>query len=206
MGVLLWIALIVFILVNKDNITAEAIVNYSPENPVLSAFALAGVSVLKSLTFVFYSGIIYAANGMLFPLPIAIILNIIDGAIIATVPYLVYGRYVSKIIDKLHDKYPKLERIQRARKKSDYVFAFLLRNIKVINFDLGSSYMGGIKVKFPQFVAASVTAMLPEMVTFPIMISHVDDPISSGFIIPLVFNVVCTVTAMLIISRLMKKG
>ena len=74
-GIGLWAALIVVCIVNRDKITAEGIVGLVPQNSWLSAIILLMLFAVKSVSVVIYSGILYAASGILFSLPIAIIIE-----------------------------------------------------------------------------------------------------------------------------------
>ena len=76
-GIGLWASLIIVCIVNRDKITAEGIVGLVPQNSWLSVIILLMLFAVKSVSVVIYSGILYAASGILFSLPIAIIINII---------------------------------------------------------------------------------------------------------------------------------
>ena len=88
-GIGLWVALITICIVNRDRITAEGIVGLVSQNSWLSAIVLLALFALKSISVVIYSGILYAASGILFSLPIAIIINVIGTVIMVTIPYLI---------------------------------------------------------------------------------------------------------------------
>ena len=66
----LCVVLIIICLANRDKITVENIVNYSPKSPFLASLALIGLYAAKSIA-------------VFFPL---LVLNIVGGAILKPVP------------------------------------------------------------------------------------------------------------------------
>ena len=73
---LVWLAIIAVCLLHKDEFTLEGILSYTPRQPVLAAAMLWALFAVKSLSIFLYSGLLYAASGILFPLPVAIAVNI----------------------------------------------------------------------------------------------------------------------------------
>ena len=66
--------------------TPEAIAASVSGNPWLAAAVLLAMFALKSVSVFFYAGILYAASGILFPLPIAVLVNLCGTAIMTTLP------------------------------------------------------------------------------------------------------------------------
>ena len=87
--IMIWAAIILVFLIKRKDITVEGILNYTPENPIRAVFMMLGLFALKSLSIVIYSGILYVINGILFPLPAAIIMNICGSAVMVTLPYVI---------------------------------------------------------------------------------------------------------------------
>ena len=63
-----WAALIIVIIVNRDKITVDAIISYTPSNLFLAALVLLLLFALKSLSVFFASIVLYTVAGLLFPL------------------------------------------------------------------------------------------------------------------------------------------
>ena len=61
----------------NGGLTVEQLVTYKPKNPVAAALAMLGLFALKSVDFIMHSGVLYAASGVMFPLPHALALNIV---------------------------------------------------------------------------------------------------------------------------------
>lgn len=64
--VLVWAAIIAVCIVYHKEISAEGIARFTPRNPLLAAVFMLLLFALKSMSVVIYSGLLYAANGMIF--------------------------------------------------------------------------------------------------------------------------------------------
>lgn len=202
---LLWGAVIVFALLHRNELTPEGIANAAPEQPVLAALALLALFALKSLTVVLYSGLLYAASGLLFPLPAAIPLNLCGTLIMASVPYWLGRRAGAESAVRIREKYPKLRFVERLRSGNDFAFALLLRSVKVMNFDLGSTYMGAVRLRYGPYLLGSALGMLPAIVLYPIIGSDLANFFSAPFWITLGFEGAMTLFSVLFLRRQMKK-
>lgn len=84
---LVWFTIIAVCLLHKDEFTLEGILSYTPQQPILAAAVLWMLFAVKSLSIFLYSGLLYAASGILFPLPVAIAVNIAGTAVMVSIPY-----------------------------------------------------------------------------------------------------------------------
>lgn len=84
---LVWLAIIAICLLHKDEFTLEGILNYTPRQPALAVLLLWALFAVKSLSIFLYSGLLYAAGGILFPLPVAIAVNVAGTAVMVSLPY-----------------------------------------------------------------------------------------------------------------------
>ncbi|MBQ2546203.1 MAG: hypothetical protein II557_07930, partial [Clostridia bacterium] len=73
----------------NGGLTVEQLVTYKPKNPVAAALGMLGLFALKSVDFIMHSGVLYAASGVMFPLPVALALNIVGAAIMVTPCYFI---------------------------------------------------------------------------------------------------------------------
>ena len=139
---------------------------------------------LKSLSIVIYSGLLYAANGILFPLPVAIVLNLIGTVIMVSLPYQIGRRTGASAVDEIRSKYPKAEAIHDLRAKNDFLFSFLVRMVRLPS-DVASLYMGAVHVEYKKYLLGSLLGMLPHAITYPIMGMSIQDIRSPQFMISL---------------------
>ena len=68
------VAAVVFVLLN-GNITVDMLLHYTPRNKLLAALVIVALYALKSQTVIILYGVIAAAAGILFELPVALAVN-----------------------------------------------------------------------------------------------------------------------------------
>lgn len=177
--------IIVFFLFHLNDITLESIVNYVPAKPWLAALVILALFALKSLSVVLYAGILFAAVGILFPLPAAIVINCLGVGIMSCVSYWLGRGAGADYVDQLRTKYPKLHTLETLHTGNDFFFSLLVRLLKILPYDAVSAYMGAVRLRFAPYLLGSVLGMLPTCVTFPIMGTNIDRPGSPEFLIAL---------------------
>ena len=181
---LIWVGIIVICFLHRKELSAEEIARYTPGNPWLAGIVMLALFALKSLSIVIYSGVLYAANGILFPLPVAILLNLIGTVIMVTLPYQIGRRTGASAVDDIRAKYPKTEAIHSLRAKNDFLFSFLVRMVRLPS-DVASLYMGAVHIEYKKYLLGSLLGMLPHTITYPIMGMSIQDIRSPQFIISL---------------------
>lgn len=82
-----WLVIIVLCLLHREDFTLEGILTYSPRHPALAAALLLALFAVKSLSIFLYSGLLYAASGVLFSLPAAIAVNLAGTAVMVSLPF-----------------------------------------------------------------------------------------------------------------------
>ena len=181
----LWIAAIALFWFNRDKFTLDGVLMMSPANRVLAALVLLGLFALKSLSVVMYCGILFAASGILFPLPIAIIINLCGSAIMCTISYLMGRQLGAGAVEELRKKYPKLEVLKDMRRGNDFFYSFLLRALNILPLDVTSAYLGAAGLKYTPYLWGSQAGMLSSCVLFPILGMNINTPMSPEFLISL---------------------
>mgnify|MGYP002624690174 FL=1 len=164
-----WAAIILAAFLNRDKLTVDGILQFTPKNLWLAALVILGLFALKSISMVLYSGILFMADGILFPLPIAILVNVLGAAIMLSIPYLIGNRMGASAVAYIKGKYPKAEKLSAYRSGNDFLFAFILRIIGVVPCDIASLYMGAVQVAYPKYLLGGLLGILPAMILYPIM-------------------------------------
>ena len=181
-SVLIWLAVILVCFWNRDKISVEGILRYTPQNPLLAAIIMLVFFAFKSLSLVIYSGILYATNGILFPLPVAFLINLLGSVIMLSIPYRIGKKTGKAAVDSIREKYPKTKVISEFRMKNDFFFSYVIRIIRIPS-DVASLYMGAVGVNYLQYLSGSLLGMLPHMITYPVMGMSVSDVSSPAFLI-----------------------
>ena len=145
---LVWLTIIAVCLLHKDEFTLERILNYTPRQPRLAAAVLWGLFAVKSLSIFLYSGLLYAASGILFPLPVAIAVNIAGTAVMVSIPYWLGKKLGSQAVQYILHRWPKAATLHDLRSGSDFFFVLIVRLLGILSADVVSAYMGAVNVKY----------------------------------------------------------
>ena len=184
-----WILLIALCFVNRDKITVEAIVNFTPESTIVAVITMLVLFALKGVTVVIYGGILYTACGIMFSLPIAIFVNTLGTIIMISVPFAIGKKAGNKIIDIIIQKNSRLEIIRDIPDKNELFLSFFLRIVGLIPADLLGMYFGASGTSFKKYLLGSVVGLFPSIVAFSVMGMSVNDVSSPAFIISVVVEI-----------------
>lgn len=202
---LIWVGIIAICLIHRKELSAEGIASYTPKNPWLAAIVMLALFALKSLSIVVYSGLLYAANGMLFPLPAAIAQNLLGTVIMVSLPYQIGRKAGATAVEEIRAKYPKAEAIYNLRAQNDFLFPFLTR-MACLPSDIVSLYMGAVHVEYKKYLLGSLLGILPQTITFPIMGMSIQNIRSPQFIISLCVEIAYILVSSAIYTIYRKKN
>lgn len=192
-------------IIYRNSISFEAIVNYSPDNPILAVLFLWLLFCIKSLSVTFSQSFLYYASGIMFSIPIAVIVSFIGLAFELTVPYFI-GKFSGEdLAEYLKNKYPKLNKVKDFRSENEFFFVFFIRLIGFLPCDVLSMYMGSVKVKYKNHLLGGLLGSLPRLIMHTIVGSTVNDPTSPQFIISVCITLSLSVFSILIYTIYMKK-
>ncbi len=180
--ILVWAALLLFCLLNKDRFTVDGVLSYTPENAVLSAAFMMFLFALKSISVFIFSGILFAANGILFPLPAAILLNVLGAAVMVSLPYWLGRRLGGDVVGRIVEKYPKAAAFRQLQTGHELLFSFIARAVNILPSDIVSLYMGAMGISYRKYLPGSILGMLLSLITFPIMGMNIANPGSPTFL------------------------
>lgn len=195
-GVIILISLVMFFIYRND-ITIDAILSFTPNNLYVAAAVFIALFALKSITVVFYVKLLYMAVGIVFPLPVALLVNIVGSAVELTIPYLEGHFGGKKALNALLERRPRLKGISDLQTKNNFAFSALLRTVGILPIDPMSIYLGATGMDYPSFLGGSLVGMLPSIVITTVMGVSVDDPGSPTFIVSAALFVVAQVVAVL---------
>lgn len=201
LAVAAWAGVILWAVLHRQDYTLEHILDYTPESPLLAAAVLMVLFAFKSLSVVFYSGLLYAAAGVLFPLPAAILVNLCGTAVMAAVPYLLARRVGARRADALRGKHPRLRQFERIRTRNPLAFAVVLRCVNVISFDVGSMYCGAVRLAPAPFLLGSLLGKLGDLTLWSVMGATLDE----GSVVPILVMYAVDLAIALAVSLWIKK-
>lgn len=182
---LAWAAIILCAVLHRKEFTLEAVLHYTPESPPLAFCVLMLLFALKSLSVVFYAGILYAAGGVLFPLPGAIAAGVCGTLIMAAIPYCFARSVGAEHADEVREKHPKLKELERIRSRNPFAFVVVLRCVNIVNFDVGSAYCGAVRLAPAPFLAGSLLGKLADIVMWSLIGATIENRDPVPFLIAL---------------------
>lgn len=200
-----WGAILTLCFLNRDRFTVDGVLAYTPQNTVLAAVFMLFLFALKSLSVFIFSGILFAANGILFPLPEAIALNVLGAGIMVSLPYWLGRRMGKEALDQLVRRYPKIETLRSMRMRHELTISFFTRAVNLLPSDILSLYMGATGIHYGKYLAGSLLGMLLSLITFPIMGMSIMDPGSSAFIVSLTLQAAVSAAAIVLCWRFQRK-
>ena len=204
-AVLITAAIVLFCWTHRAAVTVDGILRVTPHNLLLAVLLLLALFAVKSLTIVVYCGILYAASGILFPLPLAITVNLAGTTIMALVPYFLGKKLGEAAKRRIEGAYPNSSAIEKLRTNNEFFFTFLLRAISILPMDLVSIYLGAEKTTPVPYVLGSVAGMAPSCVLFPILGMSVMDVRSPQFIIAASIELVLVVVSLAVYLVIRKR-
>ena len=157
--------------------------SYTPQQPILAAAVLWMLFAVKSLSIFLYSGLLYAASGILFPLPVAIAVNIAGTAVMVSIPYWLGKKLVSQAVQYILHRWPKSAMLHDLHSGSDFFFVLIVRLLGILSADAVSAYMGAVGVKYRAYLPACLLGFLPACILFPVMGMSLSDIRSPQFLI-----------------------
>ena len=195
----------VFLLAARD-VEAADILQWSPSNPFLAALFLIALYAAKSMSVFFPLVVLYLAGGLLFPLPVSLAVNLAGMAACVSVPYLV-GRFsAAESVDRLREKYPKLEKLERGQQDNHFLFVLIARALGVLPGDVVSLYFGSMRLPFLPYLAGSLVGLAPTMVAVSIMGDNAANPLSPGCLIAVAVDGCLVAASFLACRRMLRKN
>lgn len=179
--VLLVFALLCIYLRYGNRITTETLVGWIPESIPLAVLIVIGMYALKSLTIFFPLHALQLVVGILYPAPIAILLNCAGAAVTATLPYGIGTVIGDHNIRALEQRYPKLQEIHQLQMENQLMFVMFIRIIGVLPCDIVSLHIGMLGIPYSQYLTGCILGFLPSIVAVSLIGSNIHQPTSPSF-------------------------
>ena len=185
-------------LFSGEEITAESLLNFAPEEPLYAALFLVLLYAFKSLTVFFPIIVLNVLGGFLFEPAHALIVNTVGVLVELTIPYWIGRASGSGFADKLCKKHPKLAEIIGEGSNNNFFMSFFLRVISCLPGDAVSMYFGARKVPFWTCLLASFLGTFPGMVAATLLGMNITDPSSPMFWVSIGLTVGISVISFLV--------
>lgn len=198
-------ALIILPLASGREITVQAVLDYTPREPLAATFVILLLYALKSMSFVFPIAVLQIATGHLFQTPLALLINFLGRVVTLTIPYLA-GRFSgSDMVEKLVEKYPGLKKSYSRQGRNPLFLSFLLRTFVFLPGDAVSMYLGAIGIPFPHYLAGGILGTTLGVVLATLLGSSITEPGSPAFLLSAsLMTLVAVVSAIYYIRKSVK--
>lgn len=184
-----WLILVCVLLANKDELTVEKIVSFSPENILLTILIILVLFAVKGCTALINANVLYISCGIMFSLPLAIAVNLLGSFIMTSVPFFTGRKGGTALMEKLTQKYKKLEPLYSSPSKSPFLFTLMLRTFGILPCEIISMYLGACQLGYKNYICGTLLGLLPSIIAFSVMGEYASDLTSPQFIAAAVFKI-----------------
>ena len=196
--IVFWGGLILLCFLNREKISVEGIVDLVPKNSILSVLVMLLLFAVKGIAVFIYGSILYTASGILFSLPVAIIVNTVGTVIMTTIPFYLGKKAGSRLIGDLVKKNSKLELLKDTQNQNEFIVSFFLRMVGLLPADLVAMYLGASGMRYKPYFFGTLIGLMPSIICFSVMGMSIDDIGSPQFIISLIVEVGLMILSLLI--------
>ncbi len=162
-------------------IAVQDILDFTPRNPWLAAVLLLVLFGLKGLTAALPYNVLVVAAGLLYPLPIALAINICGTVLCIWVPYLTGRHSKESLVDQLLNKNKRLRQWYESQRGYTFFFSVFLRAIGLSNELLGL-FFGSLGADPGSYFFSSLLAITPNMLFLTVLGGTLDDPLNPATI------------------------
>jgi uncharacterized membrane protein YdjX (TVP38/TMEM64 family) len=176
-------AFLLFVWTQRDALTLDMLVSFTPKQPVLACLFLLVAFACKSISVFVAIHLLYALGAVLFPFPIALLVNLAGTVIAATVPYLIgrrRGNSYVKLVDKQNHTFTR--RVRMSMQQHPLKAVAMLRLLGVFPCDLISMYFGASQMAYGPYLAGSIVGFAPALYAYTVMAEFIDRPASFMFL------------------------
>lgn len=186
--------------------TTQDLVDIAPSNIIIAILVILAAYAVKSLAMVFPILAIYIATGLLFPIPLALAVNITGALLNAAIPYFI-GRYSCGVtVERLIAKHPKLQQIDGWTKKNSVLSIYILRIVGFLPGDVVSLFCGASNVRPAPYFTGSLLGKLPVLILATIMGTQVENMLSLRFLLPFAGLVILSLGSSYLASKKIRRN
>lgn len=155
--------IVVAILMLMGKVTVQEALQYAQDRPVICGTILLALYAIKGFSVVIIYSVLAAAAGVVFPMPVAITLNLIGTAICLTVSYAVGYYTKTESLEQRLERHPKMKRYFENAKDFGFGFSYTLHVLGLSTEVLGVLF-GLMRLEFWKYMVSSLIAISPGMV------------------------------------------
>jgi len=159
----------------------QELIQYISQNLLLAVVLVLVLYAFKSATVILPIVVLEIAVGHLFSFETAMLINILGGVIVHTIPYWM-GHFLGiEAIEKLMNKSQRFEQLLEKQQSNSFFICFWLRIVCFLPGDVVTMYFGATKVSFSENLIGGILGILPGMFLSTLLGSSVRDIHSPAF-------------------------
>lgn len=193
--IFIFVAVIV-VLINKDLILTldmQKINNFIQNQGIYAEIVYLGIYVAKPFFIIMPSNLVALLGGGVFGPVKGFVLSMIGFFISGTIAFYL-ARFLGKdFVESIMGE--KLMKLDDNLEKKGFKILFLLRLPPILPFDPLSYACGLTKIKYSDFILASLLGVVPETICYSMMGKNFTNPLSFKFILPIVVLIIGTILA-----------
>ena len=166
---LLVAVLAIWMLLSGEQITADRVRAWLPDSLWPAIFILLALYAVKSIVVLIPLTVLCIAGGMIFPPVPAVVINTLGSAVVIALGYAVGRSSGAGALERICNRYPRLDALLKLNRTSDFRFSFYLRMIGIIPCEPASLCMGAMALSFWPYLAGSTLGMLPAVAAYTLM-------------------------------------
>lgn len=200
-AIVILIAATAFFWKDFRGMTVDTLLNATPRTMLVAAIVILVYYTLKSFIVVIPVMVVQIAAGLLFPTPIAILINLIGLVITLSISY-VLGRFTGyAYMEKLLRRYPKAEIIRSLPQKNSILFCFLIHNLSLFPMNVIGMFVGSIGIPYRKYFVGAFLGSLIRVISITVVGASVTNPTSPVFILSLAVTVIVSAVSFILYRR-----
>ena len=201
----MWAAAVVFFWMHRDCLSVDGVLRITPRSMVLAVLLMLGLFALKSFSVVIHAGLLYAVSGILFPLPMAILVNVLGTLLMAALSYGFGKRLGGGNIDRIVEAHRNAVVLRQLRRENTFVYTAVTRLINLLPFDVISAYLGAMETPLIPYLLGSAAGMAASCVLFPLMGAYLVNIRSPRFFVSAALEAVILLASLLVLLAVRKR-
>jgi uncharacterized membrane protein YdjX (TVP38/TMEM64 family) len=202
---LMWAAAVIFFWLHRDYISVEGTLRLAPRSVAAAVLLMLGLFALKSFSVVIHAGVLYAVSGILFPLPMAILVNLLGTLLMAGLSYGLGRRLGGGSIDRIVEAHRNAGVLRKLRRENTFVYTAVSRLINLLPFDIISAYFGATETPLVPYLLGSAAGMAASCVLFPLMGAYVVNIRSPRFFVSAALEAAILLASLLTLLAVRKR-
>lgn len=187
----------------KLHISPDGIRNYILSYGKFSALIFIIIYSLKPVVFVIPASVLSVAAGNIFGPLAGFSLSMISSFIAATIAFYLARIAGRPFVDKLLKG--KTMNLNNNMEKHGFFIILIMRLCVIFHFD-GLGYAAGLsKIRYKDFISATLLGIIPEMLAYSFMGNSIKKPFSPQFILPVVMAMLMAMISFFVFKKYKKE-